>query len=124
MVGEMRFESPEAEIKYLEQKILEKRQELADREPRSIVRETIEEHVRPETVSPSAPQVSVPATPLPDLPNQVAMYIEQAFQRGLKDAVESVRATHNPYLIDAFHDALVDRFLGALRAKGLLDTKN
>src|SRR3989338_2429201 len=125
MAQEMRFESPEAEIKYLEGKILEKKRELTDREPRALVRETIEEHVGKETAPPQPlPQTSAHASPPPDLPNQITMYIEQAFQVGIVHAVKQVRATHNPYLIDAFHDALADRFLDALRAKGFLDTKS
>ena len=124
MAQEMRFESPEEEIKYLEGKILEKKRELTDREPRALIRETIEEHVGKETAPPQPPQASEHASPIPDLPNQITMYVEQAFQVGIVHAVKQVRATHNPYLIDAFHDALADRFLDALRAKGFLDTKD
>lgn len=123
MAQEMHFESPEEEIKYLEGKILEKKRELTDREPRALVRETIEEHVGKEAALPQPPHTSERASPTPDLPNQITMYVEQAFQVGIVHAVKQVRATHNPYLIDAFHDALADRFLDALRAKGLLDTK-
>lgn len=124
MTDKIRFESPEAEIKYLEDKILEKQREISDREPRAIIRETIEEHVASEAIPSSQPQTSVPPEPPDDIKNQVALYVELAFQHGIGDAVTKVRKTHNPYLIDAFHDALVDRFLDALRAKGLLDTRS
>ncbi len=117
-----RFESPEAEIKFLEQKILEKRRELADHDARSSVAETLKEHIA------EIPHMSVPTAPTNQntkdddvLEKNVALYVQIAFQNGISDAVRQIRNTHNPFLIDAFHDALTDRFLDALRAKGLLE---
>lgn len=119
------FHSPEEEIQYLEQKILEKKRELAGSESREAVKNIIDQHIDavalPAVPAPlPLPQVS--AKPDTDTDEHVALYIQHAFQHGIAEAVREVRNSHNPYLIDAFHDALADRFLDALRAKGLLET--
>ncbi|MEK7576601.1 MAG: hypothetical protein AAB482_02805 [Patescibacteria group bacterium] len=117
------FESPEAEIKYLEQKILEKKRELAEHDSRGVVAETLKEHIAeiPVVAAPVAPANQNPKDDN-TLEKNVALYVQMAFQDGISSAVQQIRNTHNPFLIDAFHDALTDRFLDALRAKGLLET--
>lgn len=120
----MEFKNPEEEIQYLEKKILERRAELKELEIKSVVRKTLEEHVGAEISTPPAPRSQAPAVNLPkptDLDKTVALYIQFAFGNGIREAVKKVRDTHNPYLIDAFHDALIDKFLEQLREKGLLE---
>jgi len=122
-----RFASPEEEIKYLEQKIIEKRRELAEHDSRTVVSETLKEHVAEISFDTPRQSQPVPAAKTQNddgratLDKNVAMYVQLAFQNGIQDAVRTVRNTHNPFLIDAFHDALTDRFLDALRARGLLE---
>jgi hypothetical protein len=124
-----RFASPEEEIKYLEQKIIEKRRELADHDSRTVVSETLKEHVAeiPFDAAQSQPTPAAKTQNDDDratLDKNVAMYVQLAFQDGIENAVRTVRNTHNPFLIDAFHDALTDRFLDALRARGLLENND
>ncbi|MBI4836965.1 MAG: hypothetical protein HY813_00985 [Candidatus Portnoybacteria bacterium] len=41
--------------------------------------------------------------------NQVESLCDLAFQRGLDFAIKTARNLNNPYVLDAFHDALVDK---------------
>ena len=116
----LKFTSPEEEIRYLENKILEKKKEMITREPRSLVDDAIREHTG--HASPAA----VPAEPLSKqlpadlLEKDVALLITVAFEHGIQEAVRRARETHNPHLIDAFHDALVDRFFSELVKRNLI----
>jgi len=117
------FRTPEEEIQYLEQKILEKRREMGERPSRDAVRETIGEHVAEVPASPKP----ISASPMPqdspeDFSNAVGSFVHLAFNEGIQEATRQVRKTHNPYLIDAFHDALVDKFHDELVSRGLLES--
>lgn len=117
----MQFQSPEEEIRYLESKILEKKKEMSETENRSVVKEALREHIEsagiPVSVPPPHPG---PTQPPKDLDKDVILLVQVAFQEGILVALERVRKTHNPHLIDAFHDALTDRFMHDLRERGLL----
>jgi len=117
------FASPEEEIKYLEAKILEKKQALEGRTSREIVSEVLKEHTAntsPPSPPPSNAVQSSTSTDTDDLDKNVAVLVQSAFQEGIVKAVDRARGTHNPYLFDALHDALVDRFLTELKARGVL----
>lgn len=118
------FASPEEEIKYLEAKILEKKQALEGRTSREIVSEALKEHTAnvapPPSPPPSSTVHSSTNTDTDDLDKNVAVLVQGAFQEGIVKAVDRARGTHNPYLFDALHDALVDRFLKELKARGVL----
>ncbi len=43
--------------------------------------------------------------------------INTVFEKGLSKAVEEVRNTRNAFLIDAFHDELVDKFYAEIKSK-------
>ena len=111
------FASPEAEIQYLEQKILEKKKELDSQPHREVVSRVLKEHS--DTIAP--PVSSSTSSSTSDvLASDIAQLVQIAFQDGITSAVRRARQTHNPYLIDAFHDALVDRFLDEMKKKGIL----
>lgn len=84
----------------------------------------------PEVVTPApAPTAPSPAAPPPppadelkvlDQDRQLKILVDLAFQQGLDKAVEAARATENPYLIDKFHDTLVDELRQKLIEKGKL----
>ena len=113
------FESPEAEIQYLERKILEKKAELKEQDFRSVARDTIVSHIQ--KTMPASPSTQIGASVVPaNLTNTVDLLVKIVFEHGLQRGVSEARRTHNPYVIDAFHDALADNFIKELRAKGLL----
>jgi hypothetical protein len=116
------FQNPEEEIRFLEQKILEKKKELGERDSRTLVSEALKEHAEkfvPQIPPPAVSSVQpVPASD--DISRDVSLYVQAAFRDGVISAVKKVRQSHNPYLIDAFHDALVDRFSKELIERGLL----
>lgn len=58
----------------------------------------------------SAPPPVVPPAPAIDSQNQVDMLCEMAFQKGLDSAIKAAQQLNNPYILDEFHDALVDKF--------------
>lgn len=118
----MQFQSPEEEIRYLESKILEKKKEMSEAESRSVVKETLKEHIEGMGIPivPTLRQNPIPLRPPKKLDKNVARLVQVAFQEGILVALERVRKTHNPHLIDAFHDALTDRFMHDLRERGLL----
>lgn len=119
MEDKMSFASPEAEIRYLEQKILEKKSALESMPHRDIVSDVLKEHGNAVAPPPAAnPAQSNSASDV--LPSDVAGLVQIAFQNGITEAVRRARATGNPYLIDSFHDALVDRFLDEMKQKGIL----
>ncbi len=119
MEGETKFSTPQEEIRYLEGRIAEKRREMGDAGPHDVAREVLREHA---TFAPApltlAPQMA-PAEPAQDeLARSIALLVDQALAGGVLDAITRVRETHNPYLIDAFHDALVERFAAGVGSQG------
>ena len=131
--------SPEDEIRELERRLEEKKRELAAQgqempEEKAVFREVLKERVEnvtqaaaPPVVSPSAtlppaPQVSAQAKQAADElrikahKEQIDLLLEIAFGKGLVDAVEIAQQLHNPHLLDAFHDTLVDAYYEKLVA--------
>ena len=99
--------------------------------PQEIIPEKPAEIVRPANViTPVAPAVSVPLGVSAQSPSddpkilekdrQLKMLVDIAFSKGLDQAVEAARATNNAYLIDEFHDLLVDKLRQELIEKGKL----
>lgn len=128
MTEQQSTRTPEEEIKHLEEKILEKRKELETKSSREVVHETLEEHIREETQTTRLP---VPKTGALDdssgqdtdtTQNHIDELVALAFKKGVVAAIKEARNSHNPYIIDALHDALTDHFVKALESKGLLST--
>ena len=55
-----------------------------------------------------------------DKDRQLKILVDLAFQQGINKAVEAAKATESPYLIDEFHDTLVDQLRQQLIEKGKL----
>jgi hypothetical protein len=51
---------------------------------------------------------------------KIKSLVDKAFHEGIHKAVEEVKNTNDPYLIDAFHDALIDEVYQILVKEGLL----
>ncbi len=47
--------------------------------------------------------------------------VNVAFQKGIEEAVKEARALGDPYLLDAFHDVLVDKLYDELITQHKLD---
>ncbi len=53
--------------------------------------------------------------------NQIKMLCDLAFEKGIDSAVEEARKLDSPYLLDEFHDKLVDELREKLIEKGKLE---
>ncbi len=126
-------ENLEQELVKLEQEYAQKRAEIESREQTGEVqeappeKETVREVVREQIDA--APTPAPPAQAAPpsddtlsyqrqDLQAHVQELINLAFEKSIKEAIDKVKATHNPALIDAFHDALVDNLYNELVERG------
>lgn len=85
-----------------------------------------EQPAKPETIIPAQvvqprPKISEspPATDL-DQDRQLKILIDLAFEQGISKAIEAANASGNAYLIDKFHDTLVDELRQQLIEKGKL----
>ncbi len=124
-------ENLEQELSKLEQEYIEKRSEVEKRrevgeiEKLPSEKETLKEVVEEQVVQPSTaptpqttPGADLPSYQRPELQQQVQELIDLTFDKSIKDALIKVKATHNPALIDAFHDALVDNLYDQLVERG------
>lgn len=129
--------SPEEEIRELEQKLEEKKRQLAGEVPaapeeKEIFREVLREHIEEVRARESAPGVSQPSAGggLPSdtaqkngdaqqtqatREGEVRALIEIALGRSIEQAVRSAEAM-TPYLLDELHDHLVDDYYDKLVA--------
>ena len=123
-------ENLEQELSKLEQEYTQKRAEVESRREAGEVRElpsekeTLREVVK-EQIEPgmapalqTAPSTDLPSYQRPELQQQVQEFIDIIFNKSIGDALTKVKATHNPALIDAFHDALVDNLYDQLVERG------
>lgn len=111
-MNEILAPSFESEIQELEQVL--PRQEDLTQDPEShkeTIRQAIGEKIQ--AIAPHVtpqPSQSASATPsylAPELQEQIQTLVNIAFSQSIDQAIKQVKATHDPALIDAFHDALV-----------------
>lgn len=55
------------------------------------------------------------------LQDKLQHLVDIAFAKGLLEAITTARKADDPYLLDAFHDVLVDRLYNELIARRALD---
>lgn len=61
------------------------------------------------------------AKELPDAAKvQVEHLVTLAFEKGIVEGIAQARAAKDPYVMDAFHDALSEKLAAVLKAKNLL----
>ncbi|MFH1937938.1 MAG: hypothetical protein ABIJ60_00145 [Patescibacteria group bacterium] len=53
--------------------------------------------------------------------NQIKMLCDLAFEKGIDVAIEEARKLDSPYILDEFHDSLVDELREKLIEKGKLE---
>lgn len=97
--------------------------ELSPEKQKEILKEAISERIT--TTQPVISQqqtATQTAQKLKDQPKdrQIQLLIEMAFEKGVIEAVEVAKNLDNPYLLDEFHDALVDEFYKKLVEQGKL----
>jgi hypothetical protein len=134
----------ESEITELQKLIELKRRELEGkqgivREGKELIKETVGEHFANErkTQAPQATQVtddtaaqgaqsnsSAPSTTYldnlsADSTQKVNSLIEIVGSKGIRAAIKEAEAK-DPFILDAFHDALVDRLHGELKRRGII----
>lgn len=85
--------------------------------------------IRPEEAAPAAPAPApAPASSPEELkkikglsqPSQLKMLVEIAFDKGIHQAVYLARSLDNAYLLDEFHDAVIDELRERLVEAGKL----
>ncbi len=71
------------------------------------------------------PRAVTPVQPTDDLKNeeQVKVLREIAFEKGLDTAIEEAKKLNNPYILDEFHDDLIDKFYKKLVEAGKLEQR-
>jgi hypothetical protein len=125
-------ENLEQELSRLEEEYGRRRAEIKEQIERGEVRElppekeTLREVVEEQTGAGAAPIQPAPqpaapppsGTELTEMERRVQEFVNIAFEKTIGEAAKEVRATHNPALIDAFHDTLVDQLYDQLVERG------
>ena len=116
------------EIIELEKKLAEKKQELEEKKEVKHEKEIIKEIIKEKIETPALPKVT-PVTP-PAIPKvvikkakelkgepkerQIKLLIDLAFEKGVVHATEVAKRLDSPYILDEFHDTLVDELYNYL----------
>ncbi len=98
--------------------------ELSVEKQKEILKEAIDEKIAESfSIAPVLQQVAQQtAVKLKDEPKkrQIELLIQMAFDRGVIEAVEIAKNLDSPYLLDEFHDALIDHLYNKLVEEGKL----
>ena len=107
----------EREIFELEEKLAEKKREL---EKGYAPKEKLEPQPAPAPAAPRRPAAPAKKAGIMEKNPKVKALVDIAFREGVAKAVEEAKKTGDAYLIDAFHDALIDEVYDILLKEGLL----
>jgi len=121
---------PEEILKNFEQKRAEALKVLESKEAglslekqKEILKDVVSEKIQ--TIQPSRvnQQVAQKIQELQEQPKerQIQILTEMAFEKGVVYAVEIAKNLDNPYLLDEFHDVLVDQLYNKLVEEGKLE---
>jgi len=98
--------------------------ELTPETEKQILKEAVSERIiTAQPISPAQQQIVVQkAQQIKGQPKerQIQLLTEMAFEKGVIEAVEVAKHLDNPYLLDEFHDALVDELYNKLVEQGKL----
>lgn len=124
------------EVVELEKRLAEKKKELAekkegDRHDKELIKEIIKEKVEvPKSVkvtplAPAVPPPKVVAKKAKELTGekkerQIQLLTDLAFEKGVIHATEVAQKLDDPYILDEFHDTLVDELYKHLVEQGKL----
>jgi hypothetical protein len=120
--------SKEQDILELERQLAQKKSELVqekkfETEPAKETETETETENQPLPSSPPSTQSPQPVQPIKDLDkeSQIKVLCDLAFEKGLDEAIEAAKQLNNPYILDEFHDTLVDELYKRLVEKGKLE---
>lgn len=123
MVEELykKFEEKRAEV--LEQPEF-KEKEITSEKQKEILREAVSERIqKTQPVSPAQQQVVVQKAQqikAESKERQIQLLTDLAFEKGIPHAIDVAKRLENAYLLDEFHDALVDELYNKLIEEGKL----
>jgi len=122
------------EIVELEKKLAEKKQELREKEgvekhEKEIIREILREKIEQAKISESKTRGISPAQIIKEAKEiekepkerQIQLLVGLAFEKGIFQAIEVAKNLDSPYLLDEFHDTLVDELYNKLVEAGKLE---
>lgn len=64
---------------------------------------------------------SIPEDKQKDIQEKLQHLVDVAFQTGLVSAIDEAKKMNDPFILDAFHDTLVDKLYQELIARHKLD---
>jgi len=115
------------EIAELEKRLAEKKQELEEKKEVKAEKEIIKEIIKEKTEIPAVPKITVASKQiaravikkadelkLEQKDRQVKLLTDLAFEKGVVHATEVARILDSPYILDEFHDTLVDELYNYL----------
>ncbi len=123
------------EINELEQKLAKKRQELGKKKETRPEREILKEFIKEKTEHIQSPEGKAQKTTLPPKKvltkkakqikeekkeRQIQLLTDLAFEKGVIHAAEVARKLDDAYILDEFHDSLVDELYNYLIEQGKL----
>ncbi len=97
--------------------------ELSMEKQKEILKDAVYEKVKNATYTASQQQtVQQQVQKLKDEPKerQIELLVQMAFDKGIVEAVEIAKNLKSPYLLDEFHDTLVDNLYNKLVEQGKL----
>lgn len=113
------FEARRAEI------LKSKEGTLSPEEVKEILKEAVSQRIQTTQSLPTVPQQVIiqKAQQIKNEPKerQVELLKQMAFEKGIFEAVEIAKNLNNPYLLDEFHDALVDELYNQLVVDGKIE---
>lgn len=123
----------ENEIAELERRLAEKRQELirkkeVEKHDKELIKEVLKEKIEkpaPSKVTPATPPLKVVIKKAKKLKTekkerQIQLLTDLAFEKGVIHATEVAKKLEDPYILDEFHDTLVDELYNYLVEQGKL----
>lgn len=96
---------------------------LSPEKQKEILKEIVSEKIQATQLSQTNQQVIQKVQELQKQPKerQIQTLTEMAFEKGVVYAVEIAKNLDNPYLLDEFHDVLVDQLYNKLVEEGKLE---
>jgi hypothetical protein len=122
---------PHKEITELERRLVEKKRELEEKKEVKHEKELIKEVIKEKAETPGPPKVTAPPPKKVVIKKakqlkgqqkkrQIKLLTDLAFEKGVIHATEVAQKLDDPYILDEFHDTLVDELYNYLVEQGKL----